>query len=329
MAVKKAVITAAGRGTRQYPASSAVHKEMFPLVDRDGLTKPVIQIIGEEAMSAGIKSLCIVTAPGEENRYREYFRGLSESMLPAFSDKSWALAESNRLERFESMLHFVAQQSAEGYGHAVWCAKEFVGDDPFLLLLGDHIYLSDGDCSCAQQLITAYHAESCGSITAVQRTHESQLAQFGTTAGEPIPGRPGIYRASAIAEKPTVEYAKAHLRTPGLDPTTYICHFGMHVFSAQLFEILDRHVADDIRYRGEIQLTPAQQQLRDLSDGAYLLAELAGKRYDTGIPYGLTEAQLALALRGVHREQILASIQELCSDLRIDDANGQNNTPRL
>src|SRR6202161_4652297 len=95
--VRKAVITAAGRGTRQYPASSAVQKEMFPLVDRDGLTKPVIQIIAEEAIDAGIEEICIVTAPGEEKHYRDYFRRLDDQMVRSFRGKNWAILESEKL----------------------------------------------------------------------------------------------------------------------------------------------------------------------------------------------------------------------------------------
>src|ERR1700722_4215985 len=98
--VRKAVITAAGRGTRQYPASSAVQKEMFPLVDRDGLTKPVIQIIGEEAIDSGIEQICIITAPGEEPLYRDYFRRLDNNMMKAFRGKDWAILESEKLGAF-------------------------------------------------------------------------------------------------------------------------------------------------------------------------------------------------------------------------------------
>src|SRR5438034_10565439 len=97
--VRKAVITAAGRGTRQYPASTAVQKEMFPLVDRDGLTKPVIQIIGEEAIEAGIEELCIITQPGEEKLYREYFRRLDDDMVKAFRGKDWEIGRASCRER--------------------------------------------------------------------------------------------------------------------------------------------------------------------------------------------------------------------------------------
>src|SRR5436305_2123413 len=107
--VRKAVITAAGRGTRQYPASTAVQKEMFPIVDRDGLTKPVIQIIGEEALDAGIEQICIVTQPGEERAYREYFKRLDDDTLKAFRGKDWAILESEKLGEFGQRLHFAEQ----------------------------------------------------------------------------------------------------------------------------------------------------------------------------------------------------------------------------
>ncbi len=121
--VRKAVITAAGRGTRQYPASSAVQKEMFPLVDRDGLTKPVIQIIGEEAIDSGIEEICIVTKPGEEAFYREYFRRLDDEMLKSFGGHEWARLESEKLQEFGERLHFAEQGSQEGFGHAVFQAR--------------------------------------------------------------------------------------------------------------------------------------------------------------------------------------------------------------
>src|SRR3954452_11529363 len=140
--VRKAVITAAGRGTRQYPASTAVQKEMFPLVDRDGLPKPVIQIIGEECINSGIEEICIITQPGEEKYYREYFRRMSDVDSKTFSGNDWALLESEKLGAFGERLHFAEQRSPEGFAHAVYQALSFVAGEPFLLLLGDHIYIS-------------------------------------------------------------------------------------------------------------------------------------------------------------------------------------------
>src|SRR5882724_1124790 len=173
--VRKAVITAAGRGTRQYPASSAVQKEMFPLVDRDGLTKPVIQIIAEEALDAGIEEVCIITSPGEERFYREYFRRLDGDDVKAFRGKDWAILQSEKLGAFGERLHFAEQKTPEGFGHAVYSAKEFVGSDPFLLLLGDHVYISDIKERCAKQLISVYERYMCDAVTGVQPTIEKLL----------------------------------------------------------------------------------------------------------------------------------------------------------
>src|SRR6476620_6720896 len=182
--VRKAVITAAGRGTRQYPASTAVQKEMFPLVDRDGLTKPVIQIMGEEA------------------QYREYFKRLDDDMVKSFRGKDWAILESEKLGAFGERLYFAEQHAPEGFGHAVYQAKKFVGDEPFLLLLGDHVYISATKERCARQLIRIFETYMLEAVTGVQPTLERLLYLFGTIKGEPIDANKGIYRAQLIIEKP-------------------------------------------------------------------------------------------------------------------------------
>lgn len=196
--VRKAVITAAGRGTRQYPASSAVQKEMFPLVDRDGLTKPIIQIIGEEAIDSGIEELCIITQPGEEKQYREYFRRLDDDMVKSFRGKDWAILESEKLAAFGERLHFAEQGTPEGFGHAVYQAKKFVGDDPFLLMLGDHVYVSDIKDRCARQLVKVHEQNKLDASTGVQPTVERLLHLFGTIKGEPVDAAKGIYSAQLI-----------------------------------------------------------------------------------------------------------------------------------
>lgn len=302
--VRKAVITAAGRGTRQYPASRAVDKEMFPLVDRDGLTKPVIQIIGEEALSAGIEEICIITQPGDEAKYREYFRGISDQLLPSFEGKEWALEQSRRLEHFREILSFRAQDSPEGFGHAVYCARDWVGDEPFLLLLGDHVYISEIEASCAAQLAAAWQSGEHTAVSAVEAVPEEQLALVGAMRGKAVDGCDHHYHVECIIEKPTLEQARRELVTPGLPDGRFLGHFGMHVFSAAIFEALEHHIRDNIRERGEIQLTSAQEWLR-ARDGRYLALRTRGLRYDMGIPYGLMETQLALALESVHRPAVV------------------------
>ena len=308
--VRKAVITAAGRGSRQYPASSAVQKEMFPLVDRDGLTKPVIQIIGEEAIESGIEEICIITQPGEEPQYREYFRRLKDDEARAFRGKDWAILASEKLGHFGERLYFAEQHSPEGFGHAVYQAKKFVGDEPFLLMLGDHIYISDTKDRCAAQIIKVFERYMCDVVTAVQPTLERQLHLFGTIRGNPIEPSKGIYKAELIIEKPSIEMAREKLATPGLPAGNYLSHFGMHVFSPRIFDSLEYLIKNDLREKGEIQLTAAQEHLRQQTD-KYWCTITQGQRYDTGIPYGLMETQLALALNGVHRTEICEAIARI------------------
>jgi UTP--glucose-1-phosphate uridylyltransferase len=308
--VRKAVITAAGRGTRQYPASTAVQKEMFPLVDRDGLTKPVIQIIGEEAIESGIEELCIVTAPGEEKLYRDYFRRLDDSMVKAFRGKDWAILESEKLAAFGERLRFAEQHTPEGFGHAVYQARKFVGDEPFLLLLGDHVYISDTKERCAQQIIRVFEQYLLDACTSVQPTLERLLHLFGTIRSKPIEPAKGIYRAELIIEKPSIDVAREQLTTPGLPAGNYLCHFGMHVFGPRIFDSLEYLMKNNIREKGEFQLTAAQEHLRQQTD-KYWVLNVQGQRYDTGIPYGLMETQLALALNGVHRTEICEAIARI------------------
>lgn len=308
--VRKAVITAAGRGTRQYPASTAVQKEMFPLVDRDGLTKPIIQIIGEEAIDSGIEEICIVVTPGEEPLYRDYFRKLDADTIQAFRGKDWAILESEKLGAFGQRLHFAEQKSPEGFGHAVYQARQFVADEPFLLLLGDHVYISNVIDRCARQLIRVYEQYLLDAATAVQPTLERLIHMFGVIRGEPIDAARGIYKAQKISEKPSIELAREDLVTAGLPAGNYLAHFGMHVFSPRIFDSLEYLIRNDLRERGEIQLTAAQEHLRQQTDKYWcLLAQ--GQRYDTGIPYGLMETQLALALNGIHRTEICEAIARI------------------
>jgi UTP--glucose-1-phosphate uridylyltransferase len=309
--VRKAVITAAGRGTRQYPASTAVQKEMFPLVDRDGLTKPVVQIIGEEAIDSGIEEICIITAPGEEKIYREYFRRLDDNLVRSFRGKDWAILESEKLQAFGERLHFAEQHNPEGFGHAVYQSKRFVGDEPFLLMLGDHIYISDIKDRCARQLIRIYEQYMLDVVVGVQPTLERLLHLFGVIKGDPIDAVKGIYKSQLIHEKPQVDFARDNLVTPMLPAGNYLALFGMYVFSPGIFDSIEHHIQHNIRDKGEIQLTNAMEHMRKASPDKFWAVTIQGQRYDTGIPYGLMETQLALALNGVHRTDICEAIARI------------------
>lgn len=315
MQITRAVITAAGRGARQYPASDTVQKAMLPLVDRDGLTKPVLQIIAEEAIDSGIEEICVVVAPGDEEVYRRHFRSFAENLHSAFKGIDWAEEQSRRLVELESRLSFVVQPEPIGYGHAVWCAREFVGNQPVLLLLSDHVYISR-DASepprrCARQLLDLAEVEECA-VSAVQATREHLIHQYGTLSGKKVGHDPNIYAIERIIEKPTPTQAELHLHVPGLRAGHYLCFFGMHVLTPRVFEMLDEQVqvwnARPEADRGPIPLTSALDALA--REQKYLAIETRGTRHNIGVKFGFVDAQIALALAGVDRERMLSGLLE-------------------
>lgn len=303
----KAVITAAGRGARLYPAADTVQKAMLPLIDRDGLAKPVIQIIAEEALDSGIESICVVCAPGDESQYRRLLGALRENLAATYRDEAWAMAEADRLAELERRIHFAAQNEPRGYGHAVLCARAFTKDEPFLLLLGDHLYVShDPQRRCAQQLIDLATKEGCA-VAAVQPTREHLIGRYGTVAGRRVANASGAYQIERIIEKPSVSQAELELHTPGLRAGHYLCFFGMYVLTPTIFDLLTA-----VDTGGELPLTPA---LNDLAGRErYLALEIRGKRYDITSRFGLLLTQLALSLAGNDRNRVLTHLVELLAE---------------
>jgi UTP--glucose-1-phosphate uridylyltransferase len=315
--ITKAIITAAGRGARQYPASDTVQKAMLPIVDRDGLNKPVLQIIAEEALESGIEQICVVSAPGDEAYYRRHFRSYGEQLRSAFSGADWAEEQARRLADLEARLKFAVQPEPSGYGHAVWCARRLVGDEPCLLLLGDHLYVSSESRRCARQLLDLAVAENCA-VSAVQATREHLIHQYGTLNGKRLHDRPDVYQIDEIIEKPTPTVAELRLAVPGLRAGHYLCFFGMHVLTPMVFELLDQLVRDDVREGSGIQLTTALNALAQREK--YLALETQGSRYNLGVKLGVVEAQIALSLAGVDRQLMLATLLE--SIIRIEQQSG-------
>jgi UTP--glucose-1-phosphate uridylyltransferase len=305
--ISKAVITAAGRGARQYPASDTVQKAMLPLVDRDGLTKPVLQIIAEEALESGIEEICVVAAPGDEDVYRHHFRNYAANLRSAYKGVDWAEAQARRLVDLEERLQFAVQPEPDGYGHSVWCARSFVAGVPFLLLLGDHLYVSSETRRCARQLIDLALAEGCA-VSAVQATREHLIHQYGTLSGRRLPQHPEIYTIDEIIEKPNPTLAELRLQVPGLRAGHYLCFFGMHVLTPAIFELLDDLVARNVRELGQIQLTTALNVLAGKEK--YLALETRGSRFNLGVKFGVVEAQIALAMAGADRERMLTLLLE-------------------
>lgn len=275
MEIKQAIITAAGKDQRTLPLQT--------LVDRTGETKSALRIIIEEALQAGAEEICVVVHPGDQGAFRA--------------------AAGEHVSR----LQFVEQTAPLGYGHAVWCAKDFVGGKPFLLLVGDHLYVSRADKRCAQQLAETARAESC-SVSAVQATHERLLPFYGAIGGKLAAGAKGLYEIEDVLEKPTPTEAEQKLDVPGLRAGHYLCFFGMHALSPLVMDLL----AEDVRNaggRGRVQLTPALARLA--ARERYLALEVQGRRYDIGAKYGLLTAQLALALDGHDRDEVLGNLVEL------------------
>ena len=307
MRITKAVITAAGRGARQYPAFDTVQKSMLPMVDRDGLTKPVLQIIVEEALESGIEEVCVVSAPGDDQVYRRQFQTIAANLRSAYKGAPWAEEQAEKMSTLASRLHFAVQEEPLGYGHAVWSARDFVGKQPCLLLLGDHLYVSKKPERCARQLLDLAEAEGCA-VSAVQATREHRIVQYGTISGRRMHDRPDVYAIDEIIEKPTPTIAELRLQIPGLRAGYYQCFFGMHVLTPLVFDLLGELVAKGRKELGSIQLTTALNELARRE--RYLALETAGTRYNLGVKFGVLEAQIALSLAGADREEILTTLLE-------------------
>lgn len=275
MDIKRAIITAAGKSQRTLPLQS--------LVDRDGQTKTALGIIIEEVFAAGIEELCVVVCPGDEKAYRA--------------------AAGEHAKRLE----FVEQKQPLGYGHAVSCAAKFAGKNPFLLLVGDHLYVSGEVRRCAQQLVEVAAKENCA-VSAVQATHESKLPYYGAVGGRLVAARKGLYEITEVVEKPTPTVAEQRLIVPGLRAGHYLCFFGMHVLTPSVMALLAEEVAA-AGTRGGVHLSATLATLARKE--RYLAAELTGRRYDIGAHYGLLTAQLALALSGKDRDEVLTGLVEL------------------
>jgi UTP-glucose-1-phosphate uridylyltransferase/mevalonate kinase len=277
--VRKAVIPAAGFGTRLFPATKATKKELFPIIDRDGIAKPAILLIVEEALEAGIEEVIIIVQENDLEEFRSFFT--EQITIENYNKLPRHFQEyARRILEIGRRVTFVTQTAQEGFGHAVYCARQAVGDEPFLLMLGDHIYRSTGDVSCARQLTEAYQRHG-SSILGLRRTPESQIGNFGTVTGVWVEGD-RVLNITEFAEKPTLDYARTSLRVPGVPEGEYLTVFGQYIIKPQLFEYLEEHIKNNVRERGEFQLTSALDRLRQ-EDG-YLGLMIDGKRFDIGLP---------------------------------------------
>ena len=279
MKIRKAVITAAGPDQRSLPLQS--------LVDRDGIEKRALAIILAEAASAGIEDVCIVVHEGDSDRY------------------------AKEIQASGLRITYTEQKNPRGYGHALYCARDFAGTDPFLHLVSDHLYVSHGIQTCAQQLVAIAEAEDAA-VSAVQPTRESMLPYYGVVGGLREGRSKSLYAVQQVVEKPTPTQAEQNLIIPGLRAGHYLCFYGIHALTPAVMDLLAEDVnASDTK---TVSLSAALNRLADRQ--RYLAYEIEGHRYNIGVKYGLLNAQLALAINGVDHEEVLSQLLELLASRR-------------
>ncbi|MFC7371439.1 UTP--glucose-1-phosphate uridylyltransferase GalU [Fictibacillus iocasae] len=268
--IRKAIIPAAGLGTRFLPATKAMPKEMLPIVD-----KPTIQYIVEEAVASGIEDIIIVTGKGKraiEDHFDHAFE-LEENLLKK--------GKVNLLQKVQQSsqlaeIHYIRQKEPRGLGHAIWCARKFIGDEPFAVLLGDDIVQAEPPCLA--QLITQYE-KTGSSIIGVQTVPEEQVSRYGIV--DPVQTKGPLYGVNKFIEKPALGEAPSNLAI-----------MGRYILSPEIFRYLEKQ---EMGAGGEIQLTDAIEQLNEFQ--RVFAYEFEGRRYDVGEKLGFILTTVEFALR--------------------------------
>lgn len=280
--IRKAVVPAAGLGTRHFPASHAVMKELFPVVGPDGISRALIHYHLIELAAAGIEEVCIIVQPGDDVTIRRYFDGPSETYLKRLAKYPALLDEARQMRAWSERLHFREQKTQEGFGHAVFQTRDFAAGEPVLLCLGDHLFRGAPD-SPHVALVRAAELGDGKTISAVNRIGPAELRGYGTIAGRRRVAHPELIDVDLIIEKPDVAIARAKLRVDGLGNDEFLGWFGMHVLAPSIYDVLARMIRDDVRDSGEFQLTRAQELQRQ-AEGYLALEITRGRRFDFGVP---------------------------------------------
>ena len=293
--VKKAVIPAAGLGTRFLPATKAMPKEMLPIVDI-----PAIQYIVEEAAASGIEEILVITNSNKhcmENHFDKNYE-LEARLLEAGKTKEAELI--NRIADLAN-IYYVRQKEPKGLGHAILCARSFIGNDPFAVLLGDDVVVNYGRQPAIKQLIDAYNKIGA-SVVGVQPVEKDQVSKYGIV--EPVPAHKNtnsrLIRLFDMVEKPAADDAPSNLAI-----------LGRYVLTPEIFDVLESQKAG---VKGEIQLTDAIKRLM-ITQAVYAY-DFEGHRYDVGSKYGYVQATIDFALRreGL-KDQVAAYIKQLAKEL--------------
>jgi UTP-glucose-1-phosphate uridylyltransferase/galactokinase len=280
-AVRKAVIPIAGFGTRLFPATKVVKKEFFPIIDYDGLMKPALVILLEELERSGIEEIALVIQREEREEFDklfvkdlrlEHYRRLSKDQ------RDWYV----RIQTIGRKLTYLYQDEQLGFGHAVYQAKGFAGEDPVLLLLGDHLYHTESAKTCSEQLIEAY--EHSGLLTVgMDEVPLERVVHYGIVSGTFLDEDECAMQVGEVREKPSTEYAREHLGVKDKRGNTkYYCVFGQYVLTPGVFEALERDVREGREEQGEVQLTPALAEV--CRQEGMIACKVEGERFDIGMP---------------------------------------------
>lgn len=297
MLVRKAIIPAAGLGTRFLPATKAQPKEMLPIVD-----KPTLQYIIEEAVESGIEEILIITGRNKKSIEDHFDRSIELELELEAKGKNDLLKQVREISDMVN-IHYIRQKEPKGLGHAIYCAKSFIGNEPFAVLLGDDIVYNDKPC--LKQMIEAYN-EYKTTILGVQKVAALDVCKYGIVDGKRIEDR--VYKVKDLVEKPSREEAPSN-----------IAILGRYIINPAIFEILEHTKPGK---GGEIQLTDG---LKDLASREAMYAYIfEGRRYDVGDKQGFLEATVEFALRRADlREEFLdylvKTIQKETKNLNIDE----------
>lgn len=289
MYVRKAVIPAAGLGTRFLPATKAQPKEMLPIVD-----KPTLQFIIEEAVESGIEEILIITGRNKTSIENHFDKSVELELELENKGKTDLLKIVRNISDMVN-IHYIRQKEPLGLGHAIRCAKSFIGDEPFAVLLGDDVVYAKKPC--LKQMIEIYDKYKT-SILGVQKVPREDVNKYGIVDGEYIGDR--VYRVKDLVEKPDVK-----------DAPSNIAILGRYIINAAIFEILENTKPGK---GGEIQLTDGLKELaRKEAMYAYIFE---GKRYDVGNKLGFLEATVEFALRREDlREEFLEYLKMVVNDM--------------
>jgi UTP--glucose-1-phosphate uridylyltransferase len=291
--VKKAIIPAAGLGTRFLPATKAMPKEMLPIVD-----KPTIQYIVEEAIESGIEDIIIVTGKGKR-AIEDHFDHAMELEQNLFEKGKLELLDKVKQSSKLADIHYIRQKEPKGLGHAVFCARKFIGDEPFAVLLGDDIVQADKPC--LKQLIEKYE-ETTASIIGVQQVPEDQTNRYGII--DPISSFNNLYGVKNFVEKPAQGTAPSNLAI-----------MGRYILTPEIFSYLEEQ---ETGAGGEIQLTDAIQKLNKFQ--RVFAFDFEGTRYDVGEKLGFITTTIEFALKDNElRKQLLPELERLLDKIKVNN----------